>query len=63
MAISPMSYALDGSFEPHNRRDDVAVAGSMDTTIANPAPLWVGVLARFILGETATPRWREYNPS
>ncbi|MGD9815416.1 MAG: serine hydrolase domain-containing protein [Hyphomonadaceae bacterium] len=37
-------YALDGSFEPHDRRDNVAAAGSMDTTIADQARLWAGVV-------------------
>lgn len=37
-------YALDGAFEPHDRRDNVAAAGSMDTTIADQARLWAGVL-------------------
>jgi len=37
-------YALDGSFEPHDRRDNVAAAGSMDTTINDQARLWAGVL-------------------
>jgi len=39
-------YALDGSFEPHDRRDNVAAAGSMDTTISDQARLWAGVLRR-----------------
>lgn len=37
-------YAMDGTFEPHDRRDNVAAAGSMDTTIADQALLWAGVL-------------------
>jgi len=37
-------YAMDGSFEPHDRRDNVAAAGSMDTTIADQARLWAGMV-------------------
>lgn len=37
-------YAMDGSYEPHDRRDNVAAAGSMDTTISDQALLWAGVL-------------------
>lgn len=37
-------YALDGSFEPHDERSNVAAAGSMDTTIADQALLWAGMM-------------------
>lgn len=37
-------YALDGTFEPHDRRDNVAAAGSMDTTIADQARMWAGII-------------------
>lgn len=37
-------YMMDGKFEPHDRRDNVAAAGSMDTTIEDQAKLWAGVL-------------------
>lgn len=37
-------YGMDGSFEPHDRRDNVAAAGSMDTTIADLARLWAGMV-------------------
>jgi CubicO group peptidase (beta-lactamase class C family) len=47
-------YALDGTFEPHDRRDNVAAAGSMDTTIADQARLWAGVLR----GEGLSPAAR-----
>jgi CubicO group peptidase (beta-lactamase class C family) len=36
-------YRMDGSFEPHDHRDNVAAAGSMDTTIADQARLWAGM--------------------
>jgi CubicO group peptidase (beta-lactamase class C family) len=47
-------YALDGTFEPHDRRDNVAAAGSMDTTIADQARLWAGA----VRGEGLTPASR-----
>jgi CubicO group peptidase (beta-lactamase class C family) len=47
-------YAMDGTFEPHDRRDNVAAAGSMDTTITDQARLWAGVLG----GEGLTPASR-----
>jgi len=37
-------YAIDGAFEPHDERSGVAVAGSMDTTIADQALLWAGIV-------------------
>jgi len=37
-------YAIDGSFEAHDRRDNVRAAGSMDTTIADQARLWSAVI-------------------
>ncbi len=37
-------YMMDGKFEPHDHRDNVAAAGSMDTTIEDQAKLWAGVL-------------------
>ena len=37
-------YSLDGKFEPHDRRDNVRAAGSMDTTIADQARLWSAVI-------------------
>lgn len=47
-------YAMDGTFEPHDRRDNVAAAGSMDTTIADQARLWAGVVS----GEGLSPAAR-----
>lgn len=38
-------YGIDGSFEPHDERSNVSAAGSMDTTIADQANLWAGILA------------------
>jgi CubicO group peptidase (beta-lactamase class C family) len=47
-------YSMDGTFEPHDRRDNVAAAGSMDTTIADQARLWAGILR----GDGLSPRAR-----
>jgi CubicO group peptidase (beta-lactamase class C family) len=37
-------YRLDGSFEPHDERSRPSAAGSMDTTIADQARLWAGIV-------------------
>ena len=37
-------YAFDGSVQPHERRYRVRAAGSMDTTIADQARLWAGIM-------------------
>jgi CubicO group peptidase (beta-lactamase class C family) len=37
-------YALDGSFEPHDERSRASAAGSMDTTIADQARMWQGII-------------------
>lgn len=37
-------YGEDGSFEPHDERSSVSTAGSMDTTIADQARLWAGIV-------------------
>ena len=37
-------YGLDGSVEPHDERSGVSAAGSMDTTIADQARLWAGIV-------------------
>ena len=37
-------YGLDGSMEPHDQRSAASAAGSMDTTIADQARLWAGVM-------------------
>ncbi len=37
-------YAMDGSFEPHDERSNVSAAGSMDTTIADQARMWAGIM-------------------
>lgn len=37
-------YAVDGAFVPHDRRPGADAAGSMDTTIADQARLWRGLL-------------------
>jgi CubicO group peptidase (beta-lactamase class C family) len=37
-------YGADGRFEPHDERSNVSAAGSMDTTIADQARLWAGIV-------------------
>jgi len=37
-------YGLDGAVEPHDERSSVSAAGSMDTTIADQARLWAGIV-------------------
>jgi len=48
-------YAMDGTYEPHDRRDNVAAAGSMDTTIEDQARMWRAMFA----GEGLSPAARE----
>jgi CubicO group peptidase (beta-lactamase class C family) len=50
-------YAMDGTFEPHDRRDNVAAAGSMDTTIADQARMWRGMFAGEGLSPAARAEW------
>lgn len=37
-------YDIDGKFEVHDMRDNVSAAGSMDTSIADQARLWAGIM-------------------
>jgi CubicO group peptidase (beta-lactamase class C family) len=37
-------YAIDGSFMAHDERSSVSAAGSMDTTIADQARMWAGIV-------------------
>ncbi|THC41441.1 serine hydrolase [Massilia sp. Mn16-1_5] len=37
-------YDLQGKLEPHDERSRVSAAGSMDTTIADQARLWAGIM-------------------
>jgi hypothetical protein len=48
---------MDGTFEPHDRRDNVAAAGSMDTTIEDQARLWRGMFAGEGLSPAARAEW------
>ena len=50
-------YAMDGTFEPHDRRDNVAAAGSMDTTITDQARMWRGMFEGVGLSPTARAEW------
>ncbi len=37
-------YRIDGREEPHDRRDNVSAAGSMDTDIEDQAKLWAAIM-------------------
>ena len=37
-------YDIEGGFEPHDERSNVSAAGSMDTTIADQAKMWAGMV-------------------
>jgi CubicO group peptidase (beta-lactamase class C family) len=50
-------YMMDGAFEPHDRRDNVAAAGSMDTTITDQARMWRGMFAGEGLSKAAREDW------
>ena len=47
-------YGADGTMEPHDERSSVSAAGSMDTTIADQAKLWAGI----VRGEGLSPESR-----
>lgn len=48
-------YAFDGSVQPHERRYRVRAAASMDTTVADQARLWAGMMR----GDGLSPAGRE----
>lgn len=50
-------YAMDGSFEPHDERSNVSASGSMDTTIADQARMWRGMLAGEGLSKEMRAEW------
>lgn len=50
-------YAMDGSFEPHDERSTVSASGSMDTTIADQARMWRGMLAGEGLSAAMRAEW------
>lgn len=50
-------YAMDGSFEPHDERSNVSASGSMDTTIADQALLWRGMLRGDGLSDQMRAEW------
>ena len=37
-------YGVDGTMEPHDERSSPSAAGSMDTTIADQARMWAGIV-------------------
>ena len=47
-------YAIDGTLEPHDERSNVSAAGSMDSTIADQAKMWAGI----VRGDGLTPASR-----
>jgi CubicO group peptidase (beta-lactamase class C family) len=47
-------YTVDGTFVEHDERSNVRAAGSMDTTIADQARLWAGIMR----GDGLSPRSR-----
>jgi CubicO group peptidase (beta-lactamase class C family) len=55
-------YGLDGKMEPHDERSRASAAGSMDTTIADQARLWAGIvrgdgLSRASRAELVRAQW------
>lgn len=50
-------YTMDGSFEPHDERSWVSASGSMDTTIADQARMWRGMLAGEGLSREMRAKW------
>jgi len=50
-------YKMDGSFVPHDERSNVSASGSMDTTIADQARMWRGMLAGEGLSKTMRSEW------
>ena len=50
-------YEMDGSFVPHDERSTVSASGSMDTTIADQARMWRGMLAGEGLSKTMRAEW------
>lgn len=50
-------YSTAGVYEPHDRRDNVAAAGSMDTTITDQTRLWRAMFAGEGLSAAARAAW------
>lgn len=50
-------YTMDGSFQPHDERSWVSASGSMDTTIADQARMWRGMLAGEGLSQKMRADW------
>ncbi len=50
-------YSMDGTFEPHDERSTVSASGSMDTTIADQARMWRGMLAGEGLSKKMRAEW------
>jgi CubicO group peptidase (beta-lactamase class C family) len=50
-------YTMNGSFVPHDERSNVSASGSMDTTIADQARMWRGMLAGEGLSKKMRAEW------
>lgn len=50
-------YTMDGGFVPHDARSNVSASGSMDTTIADQARMWRGMLAGEGLSSKMRAEW------
>ncbi|MBL4853485.1 MAG: beta-lactamase family protein [Robiginitomaculum sp.] len=50
-------YDMDGRFEPHDERSNVSASGSMDTTIADQAQMWRGMLNGDGLSKKGRQEW------
>ena len=50
-------YAMDNSYEPHDERSYVSASGSMDTTIADQAAMWQGMMAGKGLSREMRTEW------
>lgn len=50
-------YTMDGTFVPHDERSNVSASGSMDTTIADQARMWRGMLAGEGLSKEMRAEW------
>lgn len=50
-------YAMDDSFEPHDERSNVSASGSMDTSIADQAVMWQGMMSGEGLSREMRTEW------
>jgi CubicO group peptidase (beta-lactamase class C family) len=50
-------YGFNGTMEPHDERSSVSAAGSMDTSIADQARLWAGIVRGEGLSAASRAEW------